>query len=415
MATIGGQRITYGYDTSATVYDGVNEKLDVSPMLDILRPVDVPLLTLIGRNSLTDCEQVKHEWLEDEYRGMTTVSSGLNNTTDPVTVTLTTAAHAAFFRGSGGTGTPTNYAAATSVAAGDIVRLWDANGSEVGIVTATSSTTIDIDRSQLGSTPVSHTTSCNITIIGTLQPQGLTSVGASRTTTKSTLFNYTQIFEDSFRASATQQTTRKFTANDDRARELGKIMDLMGVQFERTLLFGRKQKPAATVGAQQGPAGAMGGIQSFISTNVYDKSGATLTMGMLEDVLQAQWEQGAKATYAFVNATQKRRVNTFLDAYRQAGYSDKRLGTAVDAYATDFGTVQFVLDRHMPTNEVLIIDPSRIKFGPLNANGSRALTMSKRNVESQEADLWQVSGEYTCEVRLEKCHARITGLSTTAP
>ena len=91
MATIGGQRVTYGYDASATSWDAQNEALDVSSMLDILRPVDVPLLTLIGRNSLTDCESVKHEWLEDEYRGMTTVTTGLNNTTDPVTVTLSRA------------------------------------------------------------------------------------------------------------------------------------------------------------------------------------------------------------------------------------------------------------------------------------------------------------------------------------
>jgi hypothetical protein len=415
MATIGGQRVTYGYDASATAWDAQNEALDVSPMLDILRPVDVPLLTLIGRASLDDCESVKHEWLEDEYRGLTTVTAGLNNTTDPVTVTLTTAAHATYFRAAGGNGSPADYTAADSVTPGDIVRIWDGNGSELGIVTAVTSTTIDIDRSQLGTTPVSHTTSCNVTIIGTLQPQGLTSVGASRTTTKSPLYNYTQIFEDSFRASATQQTTRKYTANDDKGRELAKVMDIMGVQMERTMMFGRKQKPAATVASQQGPAGAMGGIQSFISSNVYDKNGATLTQTMLEDALQDVWEAGARSSHLFVNATQKRRINTFLDPYKRTDYSDNRLGTFVDAFDTDFGSVVVVLDRHMPTDEALIIDASRIRFGPLEANGTRSLKMSQRPVESQEAELWQVSGEYTMEVRLEKSHARIYDLDTTAP
>lgn len=415
MATIGGMRKTYGYDASATAWDAQNEALDVSPMLDILRPVDVPLLTLIGRNSLEDVDNVKHEWLEDEYRGMTTVSSGLNNTTNPVTVTLTTAAHAAYFRATGGNGSPADYTAADSVAAGDIVRLWDGNGSELAIVTAVTSTTIDLDRSQLGTTPVSHTTSCNITIIGTLQPQGLTSVGASRTTTKTPLFNYTQIFEDSFRASATQRSSRKYTANNDRARELSKVMDLMGVQLERTMIFGQKQKPAPTVASQQGPAGAMGGIHSFLSSNVYDKNGAVLTQTMLEDALQDVWEAGAKSSHLFCNATQKRRINTFLDPYRRTDYSDTRLGSFVDAFDTDFGSVVVVLDRQMPTDEVLIIDASRIKFGPLNANESRAFKMTQRPVESQESELWEVSGEYTMEVRLEKSHARIYDLSTTAP
>jgi hypothetical protein len=411
MATIQGQRFTFGNDPTATTYDGLNEALDISELLDILRPVDVPLLKLIGRNSMT-AAQIKHEWMEDEYRGMSTVTSGLNNTTDPVAVTITTAAHTRFFRGTGGTGSPKDYTAGTSVAPGDIVRIWDALGSEIAIVTDVTSTVVTFDRSQLGSTPVSHTTTCNVTIIGTLQPQGLTDVGVSRTTTKAILYNYTQIFEDSFEASATQRATRKVIPGDDKARELGKIMDLMGVQFERTLIFGRRQVVKAAVGSQEGPAGAMGGIISFLSTNVSDKDGAALTMTMLEDVLQAQWEQGAKSTYAFVNATQKRRVNTFLDPYRRAGYSDTKLGNSVDSYDTDFGQVTFVLDRHMPTDAVLIIDPSRIKFGPLQG---RALSMSQRPVESQEAELWQVSGEYTCEVRLEESHAYLYDLSTTAP
>lgn len=412
MAVIGGQRVTYGYAPGGTGYDAENEALDISSMLDILRPVDVPLLSLIGRSSLENsCTQVKHEWLEDEYRGQSTVSSGLNNTTDPVTVTLTTAAHAAYFRETGGTGSPANYTAADSTKPGDIVRIWDGNGEEIAIVTDVTGTTIDLDRSQLGSTPVSHTTSCNITIIGTLQPQGLTTVGLSRTTTKANAFNYTQIFEESFRASATQQVTRKLTAQGDRENEMSKIMDLLGIQMERSLTFGRKQKPAPTVGAQQGPAGAMGGIRSFISTNVYDKNGAALTQTFLEDALEDIWEAGGPGRLvAVVNSTQKRRINSFLDAYRQTGYNDETLGTIVSRYDTDFGSLDVLLDRHMAKDEVLIIDASRIGFGPLTGRG---MSMSKRPVESSEADLWQVVGEYTCEVRMEKAHARIYDLSLT--
>lgn len=412
MATIQTQRITYGYASGGTGYDAENEALDISAALDILRPHEVPLLSLIGRDSLRDpCVQVKHEWLEDEYRGMSTVSSGLNNTTDPVTVTLTTAAHSTYFRATGGTGSPADYTAAGSTTPGDIVRLWDANGEEVAIVTARTSTTIDLDRSQLGTTPASHTTSCNIEIIGTLQPQGLTSVGLSRTTTKANLFNYTQIFEDSYRASATQQATRKWTRQNDRENEMAKIVEQLATQMERSLLFGRKQKPQAAVASQAGPAGAMGGIRSFISTNVYDKNAAALTEDMLGDALQAVWQAGASSTHVILNATQKRRINAMLDAWRQVPYGDTRLGSLVQTYNTDFGDVSFLLDRNMPTDEVLIIDASKIGFGPL---AGRALQTSKRPVESGEADLWQIVGEYTCEVRTEKAHARIYDLSTSA-
>jgi hypothetical protein len=413
MAVVQGQRVTYGYASGGTGYDAETEALDISSMLDILRPVDVPLLTLIGRDSLLDgpAQQVKHEWLEDEYRGQSTVSSGLNNTTDPVTVTLTTAAHAAYFRGTGGNGSPADYTAADSVSPGDVVRLWDANGEEIGIVTAVTATTIDIDRSQLGSTPVSHTTSCNIVIIGTLQPQGLTTVGQSRTTTKANAFNYTQIFEDSFRSSATQEVTRKWVAQNDRENEMGKIVDLLGVQMERALTFGKKQKPAAAVASQAGPAGAMGGIRSFITTNVYDKAGAALTQTYLEDALQDVWEAGGGGRFVgVVNAVQSRRIDQFLDAYRVTDYNDETLGTIVSRYKTRFGYVDFLLDRHMAIDEVLLLDVSRIGFGPLTG---RQLSMTKRPVESSEANLWQIVGEYTCELRMEPAHARIHGLSTS--
>jgi hypothetical protein len=412
VATITTTRLTYGYAPGTAGWDSSNEALDISGALDILRPVDVPLLSLIGRDSLRDpCTQVKHEWTEDEYRGMSTVMTAGYAATDPGIFTPDTAAHCANFRAAGGDAG--NYTAADSTAAGDVVRISSSAGDEVGIVTAVGATTITVDRSQLGSTPVDHTgVPVTITIIGTMQPQGMTTVGSSRTTTKTRLFNYTQIFEDSFRASRTQQSTRKLTAQNDMANEMSKIMDLMGVQMERTLLFGQKQAPAATVAAQQGPAGAMGGIRSFISTNVYDKAGAQLTEIFLEDALEDQWEAGARSMLAFVNSTQKRVINTFMDTERRVDYHDTRLGRFVESFHTDFGVVSFVLDRHMPNNEVLLIDPENIGFGPLVGG---ALSMSKRPVESSEADLYQVVGEYTCEVRLEKSHAIITDLATTIP
>ena len=113
-----------------------------------------------------------------------------------------------------------------------------------------------------------------------------------------------------------------------------------------------------------------------------------------------------------VNATQKRVINTFMDQERRVDYHDTRLGNMIDTFMTDFGAVSFVLDRHMPVDEVLLIDASKIGFGPLSG---RSLSMSKRPVESSEADLWQVVGEYTCEIRLEKAHAIIKDLALTIP
>jgi len=108
--------------------------------------------------------------------------------------------------------------------------------------------------------------------------------------------------------------------------------------------------------------------------------------------------------------TQQRRINTFLDGYREADYEDEVLGSMVRRYKTNFGEVDILLDRHMPTDEVWILDSSKIGFGPLQ---TRSLSTVKLPPLSKEYDVWQISGEYTSETRLEAGHARIYGLATT--
>jgi len=376
MAVISGQRFTYS--------DTVNEAIDISSALDKLKPVDTPLLLRVGKDSLRDgCTAVKHEWLEDTVRGTTSNDSGgtLNNTTDPVTATITS--------GDGNTKFRIN----------DIVKA----DQELMRVTGTAANTISVSRAWGGSTNAAHASSVLITLIGTALPQGSDLLGA-RTTTKSNLFNYTQIFEEEVKVAKTMQVTNKWTKQNDPEYQIGSQLDIIGINMERTLLFGRKVQPTSS-----GP-GAMDGIQARLSTNVYAKAGAALTQAFLEDGMQDIWSAGGAPSLIVTNATQQRRINTFLDGYRETDYEDDTLGTMVRRYKTNFGTVDVLLDRHMPTDEVWILDGSKLGFGPLTG---RALSTMKLPPLSKEYDVWQISGEYTAEVRLEPGHARISGLATT--
>lgn len=395
-------QLTYGYDNSATTYDGSNEALDISGVLDTLSPTDVPLLTLIGRDSLRDpCVQVKHEWLEDEVRGLSasTTDTDLNNTTDDgnaVTLTLVTAGDYLKFRG-----------AAVATGPCDIVRIYSTAGMEIAPVTATANNTISVIRGYFaGSDPIDHSGYTKyIQIIGTFQPQGKTTVGAQRTTLKANKYNYTQIFEDSYTANATQQQTKKWLRQNEREYQFANIAKIMGVQFERTLLYGERVAPSASVG------GSMQGIVGTLSTNVYDKNQAILQESHVYDALGAMWDVGAgdeEGIYLFCNRQQQRRLGQLLDPYRQVGYSDRVFGTWIDRFRTPVGNATIVLDRHVDAGDVVIIDKSRVGFGPMTG---RALGMSPIAQTSREAQTWQWTGEYTCEVRTEKAHAYITDLA----
>lgn len=373
MAVIEGQRFTYS--------DSVNEAIDISSALDKLKPVDTPLLLRIGRDSLRDeCVAVKHEWLEDDVRG--TTSTVQNN---PLAV--------------GG--------ATLNVAAGDGVKFRAHDilliESELVRVTAVTVDALTITRGWGGSTDAQHAQNVVVTLVAPALPQGSDLLGA-RTTTKSGLFNYTQIFEEEVKVAATMQNTEKYTKQNDPEYHIGSQLEIIGVNMERTLLFGRKQQPTASL------PGSMDGLRARISTNVYNKASAALTQAHLEDAMEDIWEAGGRPSLMVVNSTQQRRINTFLDGYREADYEDEVLGTMVRRYKTNFGQVDILLDRHMPTDEVLILDEDKVGFGPLRG---RALATTKLPPRSREYDVWQISGEYTSEVRTEKAHARIHSLATT--
>lgn len=373
MAVITGQRFTYS--------DSVNEAIDISSALDKLNPTDTPLLLRIGKDSLRDpCTAVKHEWLEDDVRGTTTLVTNNPLAQAGVTLNVTTGDGVKF-------------------RAHDLLLI----ESEIVRVTAVAADALTITRGWGGSSDVAHAQNSVVTLIAPALPQGSDLLGA-RTTTKSGLFNYTQIFEEEVKVSKTMQSTDKYTRQNDPEYQIGSQLDIIGVNMERTLLFGRKNQATASL------PGSADGIQVRISTNVYNKAGAALTQSHLEDAMQAIWDAGGKPSLIVTNATQQRRINTFLDGYREADYEDEVLGTMVRRYKTNFGQVDILLDRHMPSNEVWILDEDKIGFGPLSG---RALSTMKLPPLSKEYDVWQISGEYTIETRLEKSHARIHTLATT--
>lgn len=373
MAVITGQRFTYS--------DSVNEAIDISSALDKLKPVDTPLLLRIGKDSLRDnCTAVKHEWLEDDVRGTTSLSTNNPLAAGGTTLNVTTGDGVKF-------------------RAQDILMLED----ELVRVTAVATDALTITRGWGGTTDAAHALNTTVTQIGTALPQGSATLG-ERTTTKTGKFNYTQIFEEEVKVSATMQSTSKYTQQNDPEYQIGAQLEIIGVNMERSLLFGYKQQPTASL------PGAMDGIKAVLSTNVYNKAGAALTQAHLEDAMQDIWNAGGAPSLLVTNATQQRRINTFLDGYREADYEDEVLGAMVRRYKTNFGQVDVLLDRHMPTNEVWILDESKIGFGPLQG---RAMAVTKLPATSREFDVWQMSGEYTAEVRTEKAHARIRNLATT--
>jgi hypothetical protein len=376
MATIKGLRFSDS-DTS-------NIAIDMSDTLAMISPFEVPLLNVIGKDSLsTPCVAVKHEWLEGALRPLDTAvadSGDLANTTDPVTFNVT-AGHGMYIR------------------AGDILKV----ESELMRVTAVSTDDITVARGFGGSTTASHAATPDVAIIGNVNLQNA-ALGQSRTTTKSGLYNYVQLMEDSVQVTTTEAAIKKYVEENTLTAQLRDVTRTAWLMWERTLLHGRKVASTSTV------AGAMDGILVRISTNAYAKSSAYLTEAHLRTALKDIWVAGGVPTHLFCNWFQKERIDALLDSQRQTTRTDTTAGSVIRRYESEYGDVDIVLNRNMPSDTVLIIDKSKIGFGPLRNHAFRAEPVM---VATNTYDAYQLLAQYTSETRNETAHAKITGLATS--
>jgi len=386
MATITGTRYS---DT-----DSSNIGLDMSDTLYMISPFDVPLLQLIGKDSLsTPCTATKHEWLEDNLRGLdsTIVTLGeLSNATAALTSTTCTAGTGVQFR------------------INDIVEVTSAVGVElIRLTSAMSTDTFVVATGGRGygaaGTGLAHSGLPTLKIIGNVNLQDA-ALGGSRSTTKTGRSNYTQIFESAVVVTTTAQAIKKFVEQDEMAAMILRELRLAWIQMERTLISGKKVATTTTV------AGAMDGILPVLTTNVYAKAGLPLTEEFILQAINDCWAQGGAPTHIVSGAFQRRQMNKFLDSMRLTSRTDTVAGSQVDRYSSTFGSVDILLDRNMPTDTVLIIEKGRIGFGPLTDHALKVVDIAQTTALKNTK---QLIGQYTSETRNQNAHAKITGLSTS--
>jgi hypothetical protein len=383
MGVITGTRYSFS--------DAANIAIDMSDTLGMISPFDVPFLSRVGKSSLsTQCVATKHEWLESSLRGLTSIvvtQGKFSAGTDPADDVVMTTGSGVLFR------------------AGDI---WKFESELVRVAATPASDTLNFIRAYGGSSAVSHANGTVGQLIGNVNVQDA-AVGASRTTTKSGFYNYTQLYEDAVRVTSTEAAIKKYVEQNTMTAALRDAMRSAWMQWENTLLHGRKVAPSA------GVASAMDGVLVKITTNAYAKAGALLIEDHLRTALKDIWVAGGGGELvAFLNSFQKEQVNKLLDGLRQTDLGARTAGVRVNRYESEYANVEFVLDRNMPTDTVLICDMPRIGFGPLSNNGvSHALRAIPIPATTGTVEVMQILGQYTSETRNENAHAKITGLATS--
>lgn len=374
MATIQGTRLTLS--------DTVGLAVDMSPTIQLIDPFDVGFLSYFGMSSLDkEATATQHRWMEDELRPLTSLL-----TADPLAGGVTinvTAGTGTYFR------------------ADDVVKIED----ELLLVTAVAADALTVTRGFGGSVAAAHAIGSIIEIVGVALLEGDATPGVARTTVKVEKSNYTQIFEDVVEISATLEAVEQWAPGSEYARQLAKTMKTLMILLDKTFYHGKPGAGSSTVPR------SMAGVRHFITTNVTAAAGAALSETILLNALHAAYDEGGNPGTLFMTLLQKRFFNLFLgNTVRRTTLDETKAGAVVDFYTWDNGTLDVVIDRWMPKDEVVGLTTEYIGFGPLRTRNLAHEILPK---QSREVQRGQITGEYTAEVKSEAAHFLVDNLDVT--
>ena len=150
-------------------------------------------------------------------------------------------------------------------------------------------------------------------------------------TDPSRMTNYTQILQQSFLVSDSEEAVDKANFNSRYQYEATKALKMIKNDLEYDLIRGAQP---STMGSDS-YAGVMQGIKTFLCITC-TSSGTSLSELMLNDYLQNVWNVGTEVNAIYCPMVLKRRISGFTaNATKYFDQNDKRLINAIDVYSAD--------------------------------------------------------------------------------
>ena len=189
---------------------------------------------------------------------------------------------------------------------------------------------------------------------------------------------------------------------------------------------------AAAAGNAGAPTRKLGGVQTWISTNVSAGAGGSgagggairtdgtqrpFTESLLKGVLVDCFNSGGNPNMIMVNAFNKQTLSGFTGgSTRFDAAEDRRLITSIDVYESDFGTMQVAPNRFIRgangTAAKIGQDALVLEMDMFAVSFLRDFSL-QNPAQTADADQRFMVVEYTLESRNEKASGLITDLTTS--
>ena len=216
--------------------------------------------------------------------------------------------------------------------------------------------------------------------------------------------NYTQISDKVIQVSTTDDKVDKAGRSTETAYQLAKASAEIKRDMESILLSNQAQDQGNSTTARK-----LGGLETWLTTNVVDTAGAALSETMLkQDVLDA-YTAGGEPTMLLVSPANKQVVSTFPgiaeQRYQAPSTGQTKIVGAADVYMSDFGTLSVVPDRFLSDDVSYVLDPSMANVAYLRPFKQTKLA------KMGDSEKTMMNVEYTLVVKNEAAHAVMKDLT----
>ena len=173
--------------------------------------------------------------------------------------------------------------------------------------------------------------------------------------------NVCEIFKKATSISGTADASSITGVSDLFAEEINDRLIEMKVNIEKKLINGTKDDGSASPYVRK-----MDGLLAFALPENIVKSPA-ITEPKIKETVKKLWDAGmSSGTYiAMVNADLKEDIDALYANKYSYIAQESLFGLIVSSIQTNYGTIKLVLNRHMPTDKMVVFDPAFVKISYL--------------------------------------------------
>jgi hypothetical protein len=373
---------------------------NVDTEMGLLEPNVAPLVTFVSNMKGKTGKPVdtpRVEWFEDDFVARWGVNSGAAVAQNAGSTTITVTDGTQFVKGD----ILIVPQAATSSTAPEQIRVVSVSGDVLTVVRNVGTAGL-----------VTIAADASLAILGQAHEEGDTPVSA-KTTAPVAKISYTEIFKKYVYLTRTQLASNTYASGgNERKRLQDKALKEFKIAMNRQFLFG-KASESLTGGPNGLPVRTTMGLNSVISTNVYDASGV-LTRKGFEAFARMAFRYGKQTKMLLASSIIISAIHEWGNSFLQLKPMEKIFGVNVTRVMTGHGEWFLVKDVLLEDGIAgkngfggwaFSVDIDNVEQVPLK-NGVPKLS---ENVirDGRDGEVDEIKGEVALKVKLEKTHAKL--------